>query len=119
MYGCSLPFTPSRRADLAPRRRLSQVYRVAGGIVKSAHSLSLLRKLHDPQEGRNSDELTTLVASLDGSLEEWVTSLSSRVKTAALSASDNPEFQTLCLLSFVVYYSGIINLREPFVSFRL
>ena len=96
---------------------LTKIYVVAGKIVRSAHSLSLLRKMDEPVHNSDQKTLPDLLQSLDVLLEGWVESLPNRVRFAATSADEVPEMVSLCLLAYLVYYSCVINLRAyPFSS---
>ncbi|KAG7450114.1 uncharacterized protein BT62DRAFT_927430 [Guyanagaster necrorhizus] len=85
---------------------LLKIYVVAGKIVRSAHSLQLLRDMR-----KTKAQIPQVIQHLDVMLEDWVESLPSNVKYAANDAG-NPKILTLCLIAFFVYYSATINLRE-------
>ncbi|KAF9040392.1 hypothetical protein BDZ89DRAFT_1090289 [Hymenopellis radicata] len=84
---------------------LLKIYIVAGKIVRSAHSLKLLKEINETEA-----QVPTVIHHLDIMLEDWVESLPPNVKYAA-NNSENPKMMTLCLIAFFVYYSATINLR--------
>ncbi|KAM0751794.1 hypothetical protein T439DRAFT_379882 [Meredithblackwellia eburnea MCA 4105] len=93
---------------------LSKIYIVAGKIVRSAQSLSMLRNMDERGANSDSSEIQSTIASLDRLLEDWVESLPDRVRYAA-NSDDHPEMVALCLLAYLVYYSAVINLHRPFI----
>ncbi|KAF8922155.1 fungal-specific transcription factor domain-containing protein [Mucidula mucida] len=76
---------------------LLKIYIVAGKIVRSAHSLKLLKEINE-----TGAQVPTVIHHLDIMLEDWVESLP-------------PNMMTLCLIAFFVYYSATINLHRPFI----
>ncbi|KAK0466401.1 uncharacterized protein EV420DRAFT_1617658 [Desarmillaria tabescens] len=90
---------------------LLKIYVVAGKIVRSAHSLQLLREM----DGTKA-QIPQVIHHLDVMLEDWIESLPPNVKYAANEAG-NPKMLTLCLIAFFVYYSATINFHRPFIPY--
>ncbi|KAF9036042.1 hypothetical protein BDZ89DRAFT_471228 [Hymenopellis radicata] len=85
---------------------LLKIYVIAGKVMRFVHS----PRIDEPF----SEETQDVVASLDGELEAWINGLPPAVRFAA-NDRQNPQMLSLCLITFFIYYSSIINLHRPFI----
>ncbi|KAJ7590742.1 fungal-specific transcription factor domain-containing protein [Mycena floridula] len=58
------------------------------------------------------------MAVLDNELNVWYNTLPASIRVSS-NTSDNPQMLILCLITFFVYYSSIINLHRPFIPDQL
>ncbi|KAK0498377.1 hypothetical protein EDD18DRAFT_1351062 [Armillaria luteobubalina] len=85
---------------------LLEIYIIAGKVMRFVHSL----QINDPQ----SEQTRKTVAAIDAELEHWLNHLPPTVRFAA-NNRQNPKMLTLCLITFFVYYSAVIDLHRPFI----
>lgn len=66
-------------------------------------------RVDDPKDPKTKEELK----DLDLQLSKWQEELPLDIRHAAANSGDNdPQMVSLCLITYFVYYSSIINLRE-------
>ncbi|PBL02106.1 hypothetical protein ARMGADRAFT_954261 [Armillaria gallica] len=100
------PITKTGESFMTGFVALLEIYIIAGKVMRFVHSL----QINDPL----SEQTRKTVAAIDAELEHWLTRLPPTVRYAA-NNRQNPKMLTLCLITFFVYYSAVIDLHRPFI----